>query len=96
MLVGHSLGGAVLTNVPADAGDVQALVDVAGHALNPGESCADATGLAPGSTLVPVLTGVPPSDGGADVHIDRRGPTISSPPTCPSRRRPPWRSPGVR
>jgi pimeloyl-ACP methyl ester carboxylesterase len=70
VLVGHSFGGAVLTNVPADAGDVQALVYVAGYALDPGESCADATGLAPGSTLVPALVGVPRSDGSADLSID--------------------------
>jgi len=70
VLVGHSFGGAVLTNVPADAGDVQALVYVAGYALNPGESCADATGLAPGSTLVPALAGVPLSGGGADLYVD--------------------------
>jgi len=70
VLVGHSFGGAVLSNVPADAGDFQALVYVAGYALNPGESCADASGLAPGSTLVPALTGVPLSDGGVDIYID--------------------------
>ena len=43
VLVGHSYGGALLTNVAADAGDVQALVFVAGFALDPGESCADAS-----------------------------------------------------
>jgi pimeloyl-ACP methyl ester carboxylesterase len=70
VLVGHSYGGALISNVPADAGDVQALVYVAGYALNPGESCADASGLAPGSTLVPTLVSVPLADGGADLYID--------------------------
>jgi pimeloyl-ACP methyl ester carboxylesterase len=70
VLVGHSYGGALLTNVPADAGDVQALVFVAGYALNPGESCGDASSLAPGGTLGPTLLRVPLSDGGVDTYID--------------------------
>ena len=70
VLVGHSYGGALMTNVPADAGDVQALVFVAGYALEPGESCGDASGLAPGGTLGPTLTRVPLADGGADTYID--------------------------
>jgi pimeloyl-ACP methyl ester carboxylesterase len=70
VLVGHSYGGALISNVPADAGQVQGLVYVAGYALNPGESCADASGLAPGSTLVPTLVSVPLADGGADLYID--------------------------
>src|SRR5215212_6385705 len=71
VLVGHSYGGALISNVPADAGDVQGLVYVAGYALNPGESCADASALAPGSSLVPTLVGVPLSDGGVDTYIDQ-------------------------
>jgi pimeloyl-ACP methyl ester carboxylesterase len=70
VLVGHSYGGALLTNVPADAGDVQALVFVAGYALNPGESCGDASSLAPGGTLGPTLLRVPLSDGGVDTYIE--------------------------
>jgi pimeloyl-ACP methyl ester carboxylesterase len=70
VLVGHSFGGALMTNVSADAGDVQALVFVAGYALNPGESCGDASALAPGGTLGPTLLRVPLSDGGVDTYID--------------------------
>lgn len=70
VLVGHSYGGALLTNVPADAGDVQGLVFIAGYALEPGESCGDASALAPGGTLGPTLTRVPLSDGGVDTYID--------------------------
>jgi pimeloyl-ACP methyl ester carboxylesterase len=70
VLVGHSFGGALMTNVSADAGDVQALVFVAGYALNPGESCGDASALAPGGTLGPTLQRVPLSDGGVDTYID--------------------------
>jgi pimeloyl-ACP methyl ester carboxylesterase len=70
VLVGHSYGGALLSNVPADAGDVRGLVFVAGYALDPGESCGDASSLAPGGTLGPTLTRVPLSDGGVDTYID--------------------------
>jgi pimeloyl-ACP methyl ester carboxylesterase len=70
VLVGHSYGGALLTNVPADAGDVRGLVFIAGFALDPGESCADASALVPGGTLGSTLTAVPLSDGGVDTYID--------------------------
>src|SRR3954447_17146898 len=42
ILVGHSYGGAVMTNVDTEAGHVAALVYVAGFALAPGESPGDA------------------------------------------------------
>jgi pimeloyl-ACP methyl ester carboxylesterase len=70
VLVGHSFGGALSSNVPADAGDITALVFVAGYALLPGESCGDASSLAPGGTLGPTLVRVPLSDGGVDTYID--------------------------
>ena len=70
VLVGHPYGGALLSNVAADAGDVQALVFVAGYALNPRESCGDASSLAPGGTLGPTLVRVPLADGGVDTYID--------------------------
>jgi pimeloyl-ACP methyl ester carboxylesterase len=71
VLVGHSFGGALISNVSADAGDVQALVFVAGYALLPGESCGDASALAPGGTLGPTLQRVPLSDGAVDTYIDQ-------------------------
>ncbi len=71
VLVGHSYGGALLTNVPADAGDIQGLVFIAGYALVPGESCGDASSLTPGGTLAPTLVRVPLSDGGTDTYIDQ-------------------------
>ncbi len=70
VLVGHSYGGALLTNVPTDAGDVQGLVFIAGYALEPGESCADASSLAPGGTLGPALVRVPLTGGAVDTYID--------------------------
>ncbi len=71
VLAGHSYGGAVITNVAADAGDVVALVYVAGFALLPGESAADASSLVPGSTLVETLVRVPLADGATDTYIDQ-------------------------
>ncbi len=69
VLVGHSYGGAVMTGVPADAGDVVALVYVAGFALTPGESAGDASALVPGSTLGETLVSVPLAGGGTDTYI---------------------------
>jgi pimeloyl-ACP methyl ester carboxylesterase len=69
LLVGHSYGGAVMTGVPADAGNVVGLVYVAGFALAPGESAGDASALAPGSTLGDTLVRVPPADGPTDTSI---------------------------
>src|SRR5438045_54769 len=39
VLVGHSYGGAVISNVPADAGEITGLVYVNAFAPDPGESC---------------------------------------------------------
>ena len=69
VLVGHSYGGAVMTGVPADAGDVVALVYVGAFALAPGESPAAASALVPGSTLGDTLETVPLADGTTDTYI---------------------------
>ena len=69
VLVGHSYGGAVITNVNPDCGDIIALVYIAGFALEARESPADAASLAPGSTLAETLKRVPLSNGGADTYI---------------------------
>jgi len=69
VLVGHSYGGAVITNVPAGTADIVALVYVAGFALNPGESCGDASSLVPGSTLADTLERVTLHDGSIDTYI---------------------------
>jgi pimeloyl-ACP methyl ester carboxylesterase len=71
VLVGHSYGGAVMSGVPADAGDVVALVYVAGFALAPGESAGDASALVPGSTLGDTLVPVPLANGDTDTYIDQ-------------------------
>ncbi|MCM4085091.1 alpha/beta fold hydrolase [Paractinoplanes hotanensis] len=69
LLAGHSYGGAVITNVTAEPGHVIGAVYIAGFALEPGESCADASALAPGSTLAETLVPVPSAAGGADTYI---------------------------
>jgi pimeloyl-ACP methyl ester carboxylesterase len=69
VLVGHSYGGAVITNVPAEAGDIVGLVFVGAFALEVGESAGDASSLVPGSTLGETLETVPLPDGGVDVYI---------------------------
>ena len=69
VLVGHSYGGAVISNVPAESADIVGLVYVAGFALGPGESCGDASSLVPGSTLAETLERVPLIDGSVDTYI---------------------------
>jgi pimeloyl-ACP methyl ester carboxylesterase len=71
VLVGHSYGGAVISNVDADAGDIVGLVYVAGFAPEPGESAIALTGLFPGSTLGAALQPVSLSDGTTDLMISR-------------------------
>jgi pimeloyl-ACP methyl ester carboxylesterase len=70
VLVAHSYGGAVISNVPADAGEITGLVYVNGFAPDPGESCFSLAGLFPGSTLgEDTLHPVPRSDGTTDLYI---------------------------
>jgi pimeloyl-ACP methyl ester carboxylesterase len=45
VLVGHSYGGAVITNVAADAGDIVGLVYVAAFATEPGKSAFTLAGV---------------------------------------------------
>jgi pimeloyl-ACP methyl ester carboxylesterase len=71
VLAGHSYGGAVISNVDPDAGEIVGLVYVAGFAPLPGESCFELSQLFPGSTLGDVLEGVLRSDGTTDLTIAR-------------------------
>jgi pimeloyl-ACP methyl ester carboxylesterase len=70
VLVGHSYGGAVITNVRADAGEIIGLVYVAAFALDGGESCGGVSSSVPGSSLGEALQVVPLPDG-ADVYISQ-------------------------
>jgi pimeloyl-ACP methyl ester carboxylesterase len=72
VLVAHSYGGAVISNVPADAGEITGLVYVNAFAPDSGESCFALAGLYPGSMLGPDTSrGVPRSDGTTDLYIAR-------------------------
>lgn len=74
VLVGHSYGGAVITNASTGDPDVKALVYVAAYALDEGESVAAANTLGGGDTtllqhvVVRPYPGAPEGDG--DVYID--------------------------
>jgi pimeloyl-ACP methyl ester carboxylesterase len=69
VLVGHSYGGSVISNVPADAGEISGLVYVAAFAPEPGETCNSLAEKFPGSTLGDALRPVPRSDGTTDLYI---------------------------
>ncbi|WP_406831743.1 alpha/beta hydrolase [Pedococcus sp. KACC 23699] len=71
VLVGHSYGGAVISNTDRTAGDIRALVYVAAFAGEVGESCAELSGKFPGSTLGTTLTFVDLATGGRDLYIDQ-------------------------
>ena len=69
VLVGHSYGGAVITNVKARSPKVKALVYVAAFAPAEGEAAAELAGKYPGSTLGETLAPVPLPDGSNDLYI---------------------------
>jgi pimeloyl-ACP methyl ester carboxylesterase len=69
VLVGHSYGGAVISNVPAEAGEIVGLVYVCAFAPEVGEDCITLSERFPGSTLGAALRPVPRSDGTTDLSI---------------------------
>jgi len=70
LLAAHSYGGAVISNVPADAGQITGLVYVNGFAPDPGESAFSLAGMFPGSGLGnDTLRPVPRGDGTTDLYI---------------------------
>ena len=72
VLVGHSYGGAVITDAAGQASNVKALVFVAAFAPETGETSAGLSGMFPGSTLGSTLA--PPvvlPDGNKDLYIQR-------------------------
>ena len=69
VLVGHSYGGSVITNVDRSAGDIRALVYVAGFAPDTGDSAATLSGKVPGSTLAETLQFVDLGEHGRDMYI---------------------------
>jgi pimeloyl-ACP methyl ester carboxylesterase len=69
VLVGHSYGGAVITNTKARSPKVKALVYVAAFAPAEGEAAAQLAAKYPGSTLGETLAPVPLPDGSNDLYI---------------------------
>jgi pimeloyl-ACP methyl ester carboxylesterase len=72
VLVAHSYGGAVITNVDPDAGDIAGLVYVNGFAPDAGENCFQLAAMFPGSMLgETTVQPVPRSDGTTDLYVAR-------------------------
>ena len=72
VLAAHSYGGAVISNVPADAGEIVGLVYANGFAPEPGEHCFQLAGMFPGSILGPETSlPVPRGDGTTDLYVAR-------------------------
>jgi pimeloyl-ACP methyl ester carboxylesterase len=70
VLAAHSYGGAVISNVPADAGDIVGLVYANGFAPEPGEHCFQLAAMFPGSMLGPETSRpVSRSDGTTDLYV---------------------------
>jgi pimeloyl-ACP methyl ester carboxylesterase len=69
VLVGHSYGGEVITEAADGAGNVSALVYVAGFLPEAGESALSLSGKFPGSTLATALAPVVLPDGDEDFYI---------------------------
>jgi pimeloyl-ACP methyl ester carboxylesterase len=77
VLVGHSYGGAVITQASAQAGNVIGLVYLAAFSPDEGESCASAQAPFPASmlatTVVPTAYDAPGAAGGPDLYIGEAG-----------------------
>lgn len=69
ILVGHSYGGEVITEAANSAGNVEALVYVAGFLPEAGESALSLSGKFPGGTLAAALAPVVLPDGDEDFYI---------------------------
>jgi pimeloyl-ACP methyl ester carboxylesterase len=70
LLVAHSYGGAVISNVDRDAGEIAGLVYVNGFAPAPGENCFGLAAMFPGSMLgEETVRPVPRSDGTTDFYV---------------------------
>src|SRR4051812_2515885 len=70
VLVAHSYGGAVMSNVDPGAGDIVGLVYANGFAPDAGEHCFQLAAMYPGSMVGPETTRpVPRADGTTDLYI---------------------------
>jgi pimeloyl-ACP methyl ester carboxylesterase len=78
VLVGHSYGGAVITNAAVGHTNVKALVFIAGWALDQGDSIASLITKFPGSLIGPSTTigrpyPLPDGSQGTDLYLTRQG-----------------------
>jgi len=72
VLAAHSYGGAVISNVDPDAGEIVGLVYVNGFAPDAGENCFQLAAMFPGSMLgETTVQPVPRSDGTTDLYVAR-------------------------
>jgi pimeloyl-ACP methyl ester carboxylesterase len=72
VLAAHSYGGAVISNVDPDAGEIVGLVYVNGFAPDAGENCFQLAAMFPGSMLgETTVQPVPRSDGTTDFYVAR-------------------------
>jgi len=83
VLVGHSYGGAVITNAAVSVANVKALVHVAGWALDQNDSIGSLITKFPGSLIGPATTigrPYPLPDGaqGTDLYLTRQGVATAS------------------
>jgi pimeloyl-ACP methyl ester carboxylesterase len=70
VLAAHSYGGAVMSNVDSDAGEIAGLVYVNAFAPQPGENCFQLAAMFPGSMLgEETARPVPRGDGTTDLYI---------------------------
>ncbi|HEY4266928.1 MAG TPA: alpha/beta hydrolase [Galbitalea sp.] len=77
VLIGHSYGGAVITQASAGLKNVQSLVYLAGFGIDAGESCASVQAPFPPSLLAttyyPTSYDAPGAPGGPDLYIKQDG-----------------------
>ena len=72
VLVAHSYGGAVISNVAVDSGEIAGLVYVNGFSPDAGEHCFQLAGMFPGSMLgEKTVQPVPRSGGTTDFYVAR-------------------------
>ena len=71
LLVGHSYGGAVITEAAVGSDVVKGLVYVAAFAPEHGETALELSGQFPGSTLGETIRAYPLGDGTNDLTVDR-------------------------
>jgi pimeloyl-ACP methyl ester carboxylesterase len=72
VLVGHSYGGSIITNVATDADNIKAMVFVAAYAPESGESAFDLTGKYQGSILPGALAApIGVADGAHDLYVQQ-------------------------